>query len=83
MWEGPTVPGVLDGDIHGEVPGEMEKRTAGVREVSLNLTWLEMGAAVLSSTAFIGLSLPSHPELCLCSHPLHPPPLQNLPCTLA
>lgn len=35
MWEGPAVPGVLDGDIHGEVPGEMEKRNDG-REGSVS-----------------------------------------------
>lgn len=29
MWVGPTVPGILDGNIHDEVPGEMEKRIDG------------------------------------------------------
>jgi len=24
MWEGPTVPGILDGDIHDEISGEMK-----------------------------------------------------------
>ena len=24
IWEGPTVPGILDGDIHDEIPGEMK-----------------------------------------------------------
>ena len=39
MWEGPAVPGILDGDIHDENP-EGDVKTVGKREVWFGLRWV-------------------------------------------
>lgn len=71
-WEGTAVPGILDGDIHSENPAEMKRKAD---------FWCDF-ACDGCCCALLNCIYRLFPSRLCFEHPMQPPPLCNLPCTL-